>query len=89
MIEIRGIGEYIRYSGGSDRSKKGGANQGAEFSELVNTDDNRKADVKTLAPEGEEQRLTIESETESAVYDGMGRPLRSGLFAGRLFDVQV
>ena len=90
MVEVRGIGEYRMYSGGSDRSKKGGANQGAEFSELVNTGDDRRAEAQTDLPSGENGRgSSIETESVSAVYDGTGRPLRTGLFAGRLLDVHV
>ncbi len=90
MVEIRGIGEYRTYSGGSDRSKKGGANQGAEFSELVNTGEDRRTEAQTASPNGESGRgYAIETESASAVYDGTGRPLRTGLFAGRLLDVHV
>ena len=90
MVEIRGISEYRTYSGGSDRSKKGGAKEGAEFSELVNAGDTRRTGVEAEPPKEEEGRgSAIAAGEVSAVYDGAGRPLRTGLFAGRLLDVHV
>ncbi len=90
MVEIRGINEYRTYSGGSDRSKKGGAKEGAEFSELVNAGNDRRTGIKVEAAEEEADRGTVvDAGTVSAVYDGMGRPIRTGMFAGRLFDVHV
>ena len=88
MVEIRGIGEYKTFSGGSERSRRGQANDGAEFSKLVHAGGDSPTDARPTAPRGEDDGgRPRPGGLESAVYDGSGKLFPAGVQAGRLIDV--
>jgi hypothetical protein len=89
MLEVRGIAEYETYSLDSGRSRRGGEEKGAEFSELLHVGGNGEdAGSVPNIQKGAVIGGLGKSGMEYSMYDHSGIRTPAGLHVGRNLNVQ-